>query len=71
VNFANTLIIMTRTGHPDVNQAGHLARLQPAVVDESDEVERAQEHQGKDRRELKRMFRPEFLTVSMPWSFQS
>src|SRR5207247_1016812 len=63
VNFANTVIIMTSNlGIRDVNQAGTALGFQPAVVDESEEVERR--HQNTKQKiddELKRMFRPEFL----------
>src|SRR5467141_179911 len=63
VNFANTVIIMTSNlGIRDVNQAGTSLGLQPAVVDESDEVERRHKNtREKIDEELKRMFRPEFL----------
>jgi ATP-dependent Clp protease ATP-binding subunit ClpC len=63
VNFANTLIIMTSNlGIRDVNQAGTALGFQPAVVDESDEVERRHKNtKEKIDEELKRMFRPEFL----------
>ncbi|TMC81787.1 MAG: ATP-dependent Clp protease ATP-binding subunit [Chloroflexi bacterium] len=63
VNFANTVIIMTSNlGIRDVNQAGTALGFQPAVVDETEEVERR--HQNTKQKiddELKRMFRPEFL----------
>src|SRR5467141_4522439 len=63
VNFANTVIIMTSNlGIRDVNQAGTSLGFQPAVVDESDEVERRHKNtKEKIDEELKRMFRPEFL----------
>jgi ATP-dependent Clp protease ATP-binding subunit ClpC len=63
VNFANTVIIMTSNlGIRDVNQAGTALGFQPAVVDESDEVERRHKNtKEKIDEELKRMFRPEFL----------
>jgi ATP-dependent Clp protease ATP-binding subunit ClpC len=63
VNFANTIIIMTSNlGIRDVNQAGTSLGFQPAVVDESDEVERRHKNtKEKIDEELKRMFRPEFL----------
>ena len=63
VNFANTVIIMTSNlGIRDVNQAGTSLGFQPAVVDESDEVERRHKNtKEKIDQELKRMFRPEFL----------
>jgi len=63
VNFANTVIIMTSNlGIRDVNQAGSAFGFQPAVVDESDEVERRHKNtKEKIDEELKRMFRPEFL----------
>ena len=63
VNFANTVIIMTSNlGIRDVNQAGTALGFQPAVVDESDEVERRHKNtKEKIDDELKRMFRPEFL----------
>jgi ATP-dependent Clp protease ATP-binding subunit ClpC len=63
VNFANTVIIMTSNlGIRDVNQAGAALGFQPAVVDESDEVERRHKNtKEKIDEELKRMFRPEFL----------
>jgi ATP-dependent Clp protease ATP-binding subunit ClpC len=63
VNFANTVIIMTSNlGIRDVNQAGTALGFQPAVVDESDEVERRHKNtKEKIDVELKRMFRPEFL----------
>ena len=63
VNFANTVIIMTSNlGIRDVNQAGTALGFQPAVVDESDEVERRHKNtKEKIDKELKRMFRPEFL----------
>ncbi len=63
VNFANTVIIMTSNlGIRDVNQAGTALGFQPAVVDESDEVERRHKNtKQKIDEELKRMFRPEFL----------
>jgi ATP-dependent Clp protease ATP-binding subunit ClpC len=63
VNFANTVIIMTSNlGIRDVNQAGSALGFQPAVVDESDEVERRHKNtKEKIDEELKRMFRPEFL----------
>src|SRR5713101_363492 len=63
VNFANTVIIMTSNlGVRDVNQAGTSLGFQPAVVDESDEVERRHKNtKEKIDEELKRMFRPEFL----------
>lgn len=63
VNFANTVIIMTSNlGIRDVNQAGVALGFQPAVVDESDEVERRHKNtKEKIDEELKRMFRPEFL----------
>ena len=63
VNFANTVIIMTSNlGIRDVNQAGTALGFQPAVVDESDEVERRHKNtKEKIDQELKRMFRPEFL----------
>jgi len=63
VNFANTVIIMTSNlGIRDVNQAGTSFGFQPAVVDESDEVERRHKNtKEKIDEELKRMFRPEFL----------
>jgi len=62
-NFANTVIIMTSNlGIRDVNQAGTSLGFQPAVVDESDEVERRHKNtKEKIDEELKRMFRPEFL----------
>jgi ATP-dependent Clp protease ATP-binding subunit ClpC len=63
VNFANTVIIMTSNlGIRDVNQAGTSLGFQPAVVDESEEVERRHKNtKEKIDEELKRMFRPEFL----------
>ena len=63
VNFANTVIIMTSNlGIRNVNQAGTSLGFQPAVVDESDEVERRHKNtKEKIDQELKRMFRPEFL----------
>jgi len=63
VNFANTVIIMTSNlGIRDVNQAGTALGFQPAVVDETDEVERRHKNtKEKIEEELKRMFRPEFL----------
>jgi ATP-dependent Clp protease ATP-binding subunit ClpC len=63
VNFANTVIIMTSNlGIRDVNQAGTALGFQPAVVDESDEVERRHKNtKEKIDEELKRTFRPEFL----------
>ena len=63
VIFANTVIIMTSNlGIRDVNQAGTSLGFQPAVVDESDEVERRHKNtKEKIDQELKRMFRPEFL----------
>ncbi len=63
VNFANTVIIMTSNlGIRDVNQAGTSLGFQPAVVDESDEVERRHKNtKEKIDEELKRTFRPEFL----------
>jgi len=63
VNFANTIIIMTSNlGIRDVNQAGTSLGFQPAVVDESDEVERRHKNtKEKIDEELKRTFRPEFL----------
>ncbi len=63
VNFANTVIIMTSNlGIRDVNQAGTVLGFQPAVVDESDEVERRHKNtKEKIDEELKRTFRPEFL----------
>ena len=63
VNFANTVIIMTSNlGIRDVNQAGTSLGFQPAVVDESDEVERRHKNtKEKIDQELERMFRPEFL----------
>ena len=63
VNFANTVIIMTSNlGIRDVNQAGTSLGFQPAVVEESDEVERRHKNtKEKIDQELKRMFRPEFL----------
>ncbi|HWO45054.1 MAG TPA: AAA family ATPase, partial [Methylomirabilota bacterium] len=63
VNFANTVIIMTSNlGIRDVNQAGTSLGFQPAVVDESDDVERRHKNtKEKIDEELKRMFRPEFL----------
>jgi len=49
-------------GIRDVNQAGTSLGFQPAVVDESDEVERRHKNtKEKIDDELKRMFRPEFL----------
>ncbi len=49
-------------GIRDVNQAGTSLGFQPAVVDESDEVERRHKNtKEKIDEELKRMFRPEFL----------
>src|SRR5207247_5460871 len=63
VNIANTVIIKkSNLGIRDVNHAGTALGLQPAVVDEKDEVERR--HQNTKQKiddELKRMFRPEFL----------
>ena len=63
VNFANTIIIMTSNlGIRDVNQAGTALGFQPAVMDESDEVERRHKNtKEKIDQELKRTFRPEFL----------
>src|SRR5260221_1865409 len=63
VNFAKTGIIMTSNlGIRDVNQAGTSLGFQPAVVDESEEVERRHKNtKEKIDEELKRMFRPEFL----------
>ncbi len=63
VNFANTVIIMTSNlGIRDVNQAGTSLGFQPAVVDESDEVERRHKNtKEKIDEDLKRTFRPEFL----------
>ena len=63
VNFANTVIIMTSNlGIRDVNQAGTSLGFQPAVVDESAEVERRHANtKQKIDDELKRMCRPEFL----------
>jgi ATP-dependent Clp protease ATP-binding subunit ClpC len=63
VNFANTVIIMTSNlGIRDVNQAGTALGFEPAVVDESDEVERRHKNtKEKIDEELKRTFRPEFL----------
>jgi len=64
VNFANTVIIMTSNlGIRDVNQAGTSLGFQPAVVDEAEEVERRHKNtKEKIDEELKRMFRPVFLT---------
>src|SRR5213596_2662835 len=63
VNFANTVIIMTSNlGIRDVNQEGTALGFQPAVVDETEEVERRHLNtKQKIDDELKRMFRPEFL----------
>src|SRR3989442_7515644 len=52
----------TNLGIRDVNQEGTSLGFQPAVVDESDEVERRHKNtKEKIDEELKRMFRPEFL----------
>src|SRR5258707_8219734 len=63
VNFANTVIIMTSNlGIRDVNQAGTSLGFQPAVFDESEEVERRHKNtKEKIHEKLKRMIPPEIL----------
>src|SRR5713101_1095393 len=58
----SVILLTSNLGIRDVNQAGTSLGFQPAVVDESDEVERRHKNtKEKIDEELKRMFRPEFL----------